>query len=85
MAQTHIVGESGPEIVQLTVTLHLEPKWWMRPALWISCWALKLGLIRDKPSAEHFGGVITAEERVSKWLANYAFRFETHREGFGGY
>jgi hypothetical protein len=48
----------------------------MRPALWASFLALKLGLVRDAPSAEHFSGLITAEERVAKWLTDYAFRFE---------
>jgi hypothetical protein len=63
-------------MAQVQVTLTVRPKWWMRPALWASFWALQIGLIRDKPSAEHFGGVMTADERVSKWLADYAFRFE---------
>lgn len=63
-------------MAQLQVTLAVRPKWWMRPVLWASVWALHFGLIRDKPSTEHFGGIITADERVSRWLANYAFRFE---------
>jgi hypothetical protein len=63
-------------MAELQVTLSVRPKWWMRPALWVSFWALQLGLIRDKPSAAHFDGIITAEERVAQWLADFAFRFE---------
>jgi hypothetical protein len=60
----------------VTVALHVQPKWWMRPAVVASAIALKLGLIRDAESAAHFGGIITAEERVAKWLTDFAFRIE---------
>jgi hypothetical protein len=63
-------------MAQVTVELSLRPKWWMRPALASAALFLRLGLIRDAASPEHFGGVITAEERVAKWLADYAFMVE---------
>jgi hypothetical protein len=63
-------------MAQVQLSLIIQPKWWMWPALVVGLLALKLGLVRDAPSAEHYDGIITAEERVSRWLANFAFRFE---------
>jgi hypothetical protein len=63
-------------MAQLQVTLVVRPKWWMRPALWLAYFALAFRLIRDAKSTEHYGGLITADERVAKWLTDYAFRFE---------
>lgn len=76
MAQTYVVGERGPEVIPLTIELSVRPKWWMRPAVAVGFLLLKFGLVRDAASPEHFGGRITADERVAKWLANYAFRVE---------
>ena len=61
--------------LQITLTLSVSPRWWFRPALWGAMILLWLGWISDAESADHWGGRITAEERASKWLANYAFRF----------
>lgn len=63
-------------MAQVNVELTLRPKWWMLPALWLAVIALRLGLIRDAESAEYWDGRITAEERVAKWLASYAFHVE---------
>lgn len=63
-------------MAQLTVTLIVRPKWWMRPAVTLSVIALRLGLVKDAPSRDHWGEIITAEERVAKWLTDFAFRFE---------
>lgn len=60
----------------VTVQLIMHTKWWFRPALVLAFIALQLGLIRDAESAEHYDGRITAEERVSKWLADFAFWVE---------
>lgn len=63
-------------MAELQVTLVVHPKWWMRPAVELAIVAVALGLIRDKPSSEHWGGIITAEERVAKWLTDFAFKIE---------
>jgi hypothetical protein len=63
-------------MADLYISLAVRPKWWFRPALWAACIAVWLGFVRDADSAEHYSGRITAEERASKWLANYALRFE---------
>lgn len=68
----------GMAIAPLHVELTFKPKWWMRPALWAACIALRLGLVRDAASSEHWGCSITAEERVAKWLADHAFRWEVY-------
>jgi hypothetical protein len=60
----------------VTVTLSVRAKWWMRPALWLAYFALAFRLIRDAKSTEQFGGLITADERVAKWLTDYAFIIE---------
>jgi hypothetical protein len=62
-------------MAQVEVTLSVKAKWWMWPALRVSSILLRLGLIRGAASAEHYGGRITAEQRVAKWLADHAFRF----------
>ena len=48
----------------------------MKGAVAAAALALHLGLIRDAASSEHWGGRITAEERVAKWLADFAFSVE---------
>lgn len=63
-------------VAPIYVELTLKPKWWMRPALWAAMALIFLGLVRGADSAEHWNGRITAEERVAKWLANFAFRVE---------
>lgn len=63
-------------MAQVDLKLVVRPRWWFRPALWAGFAALKLGLIRDADSVEHYDGRITGEERVSKWLADFAMRFE---------
>jgi len=57
--------------------LTISPKWWFRPALSLAGFTLWAGLIRDADSAEHWGGKISAQERVARWLADFAFRVET--------
>lgn len=63
-------------MAQVTLQLTLHAKWWFRPAVALAIIALWLGLISDADSAEHWGGRITAEERVAKWLADFAFWVE---------
>lgn len=64
------------QVGPVTVDLILLPKWWSRPALWLGMIALHLGLISDAESAEHWGGRITAEERLARWLVDFAFVVE---------
>jgi hypothetical protein len=61
---------------EVRATLVVRPKWWFRPALWAAFVAVKLGVVRDAESSAHYDGRITAEERASKWLADFAMRFE---------
>lgn len=63
-------------MAQLTVRLSVRPKWWMRPALWVGYFALAFRLVRDAKSTEQHGGLITADQRVAKWLVDHAMRFE---------
>jgi hypothetical protein len=58
------------------VNLILHKKWWFAPAFYAAMFALWLGLISDADSPEHWGGRITADERVGKWLADFAFWVE---------
>lgn len=54
-------------MTELSVELHVAPKWWMRPALWIVGALSALGII--------------SIERGGRWLANYAFIIEAKRIG----
>jgi hypothetical protein len=59
-----------------SLTLHMQKRWFFWPAIVALAALGKLGLIRDKPSEEHHGGIETGQERAARWLADHAIRIE---------
>jgi hypothetical protein len=63
-------------MAQLEAQIILRKRWFFWPAILTASLLGKLGLIRDKLSAAHHGGVITGQERAAKWLADHAMVIE---------
>lgn len=60
----------------ITVQLSARKRWFFWPAIVCLVMLGRLGLIRDKFSAAHQGGVETGQERAARWLADHAIRIE---------
>lgn len=63
-------------ISTITVTLSARKRWFFWPALICIVMLGRLGLIRDKVSTAHHGGIETGQERAARWLADHAIRIE---------
>jgi hypothetical protein len=63
-------------MAQVQAQIIVRKRWFFWPALIAAAILGKLGLIRGKASAEHFGGIITGQERVGRWIADHAMRIE---------
>ncbi len=60
----------------VTLTLYVRKRWFFYPALAIIVVALKLGLIPDRRSDTHWGGIEHGADRAARWLAEKAMHAE---------
>lgn len=63
-------------MAKVKIAARIRKRWFFWPAVIILVTIGKLGLICDKVSPAHVGGVETGRERVGRWLADYAMVIE---------
>lgn len=63
-------------MAEQNLVLHAQKRWFFWPAIICIVAIGRLGLIRDKVSAAHHGGIETGQERAARWLADHAIRIE---------
>lgn len=69
------MGQTSP-MAHVQADIVVRRRWFFWPALVLIVALGKIGLIRDKVSPAHHGGIETGQERAGRWIADHAMRIE---------